>query len=116
MHFDGRFLAQLFAPAELDAILVFFPDPWTKVKKAKHRLLQPETLASWLTLLKPNGFFCLRTDQKVYFDWVAEALEKLGMKMSPLDSFLGPHQVGSCFGDRFKRQNVEFYEGKFSKR
>jgi tRNA G46 methylase TrmB len=77
-HMDARALSQVFAPKELNGCVIFFPDPWNKVKKRKHRLLSEPFLeeltrcvASWIWL---------RTDVEAYFDEVSAEMIKLGWK------------------------------------
>lgn len=72
---NAKFLDQLFAPRELDGVLVFFPDPWAKKKRYhKNRLLKPEFLALLATKLKPDAYFWFKTDWEPYNAEVLEAL------------------------------------------
>lgn len=72
---NAKFLDQLFAPEELDGVLVFFPDPWAKKKRYhKNRLLKPEFLALLAKKLKPEAYFWFKTDWEPYN---AEVLETL---------------------------------------
>ncbi len=63
----GYFLEYLLPPASTDAIHVYFPDPWPKVKHAKNRLINERFNALARRALKPGGVVHLRTDHVDYF-------------------------------------------------
>lgn len=69
----GYFLAYLLPPASADAIHVYFPDPWPKVKHRKNRLLNERFTALARRALKPNGVVHLRTDHGEYFEQMLAA-------------------------------------------
>jgi tRNA (guanine-N7-)-methyltransferase len=50
----------------LDAVLVYFPDPWPKKRHHKRRLLQSEFAALLAARLKPGGRLHFATDWKDY--------------------------------------------------
>jgi len=50
----------------LDAILIYFPDPWPKKRHHKRRLLQPEFAALLAAKLKPGGKLHFATDWRDY--------------------------------------------------
>ena len=50
----------------LDAVLIYFPDPWPKKRHHKRRLLQPEFAALLGTKLKTGGRLHFATDWKDY--------------------------------------------------
>jgi tRNA (guanine-N7-)-methyltransferase len=60
--------------ASLDALLIYFPDPWPKKRHHKRRLLQPDTAALFARKLKPGGKLHLATDWE---DYARHALEVL---------------------------------------
>ena len=63
----GYFLEYLLPPASTDTIHVYFPDPWPKVKHARHRLINERFTALARRALKPGGVVHLRTDHVDYF-------------------------------------------------
>ena len=63
----GYFLEHLLPPANADAIHVYFPDPWPKVKHARNRLINERFTALAARALKPGGVVYLRTDHVDYF-------------------------------------------------
>ncbi len=61
-------LADYFAPAEVDAIWITFPDPQLRLSRAKKRLTHPRFLRIYQQVLKPGGFIHLKTDSPdLYF-------------------------------------------------
>lgn len=63
----GYFLEFLLPAASTDALHVYFPDPWPKVKHARHRLITERFTALARRALKPGGVVHLRTDHVDYF-------------------------------------------------
>lgn len=60
---DAKVLApKLFMPASLDAIHVYFPDPWWKRRHFKRRVVDPAFSRTMLELLKPGAPLHVRTD------------------------------------------------------
>lgn len=64
----GYFLEYLLPAASTDAIHVYFPDPWPKVKHRKHRLINERFTALARRALRPGGVVHLRTDHVEYFE------------------------------------------------
>ena len=64
---DATIISSLFDPESLEGIYVNFPDPWSKPKQRKHRLLNEKYLQELFALLRPNGFFAYKTDHHGYF-------------------------------------------------
>jgi tRNA (guanine-N7-)-methyltransferase len=54
------------APGSLDAIHVYFPDPWPKARHHKRRLIQPEPAALLASRLRPGGVLHCATDDLGY--------------------------------------------------
>lgn len=106
---------QLFSPSELDGIVVFYPDPWLKQRKAKNRLLNADFCKAAATRLKPGGFFWLKTDQQEYFNHASEGLLAAGL--TPVDSIqpFGCTDFSSSFETLFKSQNLPVWSQRFVK-
>ena len=68
----GYFLEFLLPAASADAIHVYFPDPWPKVKHARNRLINERFTALASRALKPGGVVHLRTDHVDYFTQMIE--------------------------------------------
>lgn len=57
----------IFGMSEIDHLHIYFPDPWSKTRQKKKRLLTHERLIIISTLIKKGGTLTLRTDHKEYF-------------------------------------------------
>jgi tRNA (guanine-N7-)-methyltransferase len=60
--------------ASLDAVNLFFPDPWPKKRHHKRRIVQPLFLAAVARVLKPGGLLHFATD---WADYVRHASEMI---------------------------------------
>lgn len=54
------------ADGRLDAVRIYFPDPWHKKRHHKRRLIQPEFVALLASKLKAGGLLHLATDWEDY--------------------------------------------------
>lgn len=106
-------MTRFFDPGELDGVMVFYPDPWAKRTEAKKRLLKAEFLSSLKQLIRPGGFFWLKTDQKEYFGGVCELVDQLGFRRVTTISSLIQQDYLTTFEKKFKIQNLPTYEQKW---
>ncbi len=74
-HDAVEVLRSMIAPAGLDGIHVFFPDPWPKKRHHKRRLLQPAVAALLAERLKPGGYVHVATDWEEYAEHILTVLE-----------------------------------------
>jgi len=63
------------APASLDEVRIYFPDPWHKKRHHKRRLVQPEFVALLCDRLKPGGLLHLATDWENYAEHLWDVLD-----------------------------------------
>ena len=63
------------APASLDEVLLYFPDPWPKKRHHKRRIVQPAFAALVASRLKRRRRFKLATDWEPYAAWMLEVLD-----------------------------------------
>jgi len=70
----GSFADVKIAPGALDAIHVFFPDPWPKARHHKRRLVRPGNVALLRERLRPGGLLHCATDWPDYAAAMAQAL------------------------------------------
>lgn len=72
---DARwFLSELVVPASVQALHVFFPDPWWKTRHRKRRLFTAEFAAQCVRVLEPEGRLHLVSDVAEYFHETVELL------------------------------------------
>ena len=64
-----------------DAIYVNFCDPWPKKGHTKRRLTYIEFLKTYSRLLKPDGKFYFKTDNRPLFDFSLEEVENSPLKL-----------------------------------
>lgn len=69
-----QLLATRLPAGSLDAVLIYFPDPWPKKRHHKRRLLQPEFVSLLAEKLKSGGRLHFATDWE---DYARHALEVL---------------------------------------
>ena len=62
------------APASLDAIHVFFPDPWPKARHHKRRLIQPAHIGLLRSRLRPGGVLHCATDWAEYAEGMLDTM------------------------------------------
>jgi tRNA (guanine-N7-)-methyltransferase len=67
-------LRDLMKPGALDAIHVFFPDPWPKAKHHKRRLIRPDIVALMRDRLRVGGVLHCATDWTEYAEHMLEVL------------------------------------------
>lgn len=71
-----EYLIQCISTDQLEAVHLFFPDPWPKVKHAKRRFVQQDTLDLVLDRLRPGGHLLIATDHAQYSEHVRRELGK----------------------------------------
>ena len=103
---DGvEVLARMFSENSLDAVRIFFPDPWPKVRHHKRRIIQSGTLNLIATRLKPGGVLHVATDHADYAAWIDELVDVEPM----LESKPWPWPDAPVLTDR---QVITKFEGK----
>ena len=79
-------LQSMLAPASLDGVHLFFPDPWPKKRHFKRRLVQPPLIALVASRLKPGGYFHAATDWE---DYATQMLSVLSAEPTLLNTATG---------------------------
>jgi tRNA (guanine-N7-)-methyltransferase len=64
----------MLAPESIDAIHIFFPDPWPKLRHHKRRLIQRVNVTLLTSRLRPGGTLHCATDWAHYADQMLEIL------------------------------------------
>lgn len=86
-HDAVELLSQGIAAGALDAVQLFFPDPWPKKRHHKRRILKPAFVALLARVIRPGGTFHTATDWEPYGEQMLEVLETPG---SPFRNSAGP--------------------------
>lgn len=73
-HDAVEVLRDMIAPASLDGVHLFFPDPWPKARHHKRRIVQPDFVQLVASRLRPEGYFHCATDWAPYAEWMLEML------------------------------------------
>ena len=63
------------APASLDEVRIYFPDPWHKKRHNKRRLVQPGFVGLLCDRLRPGGLLHLATDWENYAEHMWDVLD-----------------------------------------
>lgn len=111
-RYDASFIEDLFADGEIDDVFIHHPDPWNKVRRHKHRLLQPEFLNKLAKIQKPGSFLEFKTDSRDYFLWAEDQIAKSPYKAvkRTLDlhkSEYAPENFKTHFEKLFSEKRVE---------
>jgi tRNA (guanine-N7-)-methyltransferase len=70
---DARIVLNEHMPDQcLDAVHLYFPDPWHKKKHWKRRIVQADFVDLIYRKLKPGGYIHIATDWVAYADWTQE--------------------------------------------
>ncbi|NLP62253.1 tRNA (guanosine(46)-N7)-methyltransferase TrmB [Paraburkholderia sacchari] len=73
-HDAVEVLEQMIAPASLDGVHIFFPDPWHKARHHKRRLIQPKFVQLLVSRMKPGAYLHCATDWQNYAEQMLEVL------------------------------------------
>lgn len=113
---NGKGLAELFEPGEIDMIFVFFPDPWEKkARQQRNRLIDAEFIRCAKKVLSKQGEFWLKTDHRPYFDIAETELMNQGFskRQSNTPTVLERSDYVSKFQSVFAEQGITAAEGIF---
>ncbi len=69
-------LQRCLPPESLDAVLLYFPDPWPKKRHHKRRLVQAPFVSAVADRLKTGGLFHMATDWEPYAQWMRTVMEE----------------------------------------
>lgn len=74
-HDAVEVLRDMVPAGTLDAVHVFFPDPWHKARHHKRRLIQPALVALLAARLRPGGLLHCATDWEPYAEQMLAVLD-----------------------------------------
>jgi tRNA (guanine-N7-)-methyltransferase len=84
---DAReLLQQHISPGSVQAVHVYFPDPWWKKRHHKRRVFTADFVASVARVLRPDGRLLVATDVEVYFQAMRGLVSaRTDMRIVPLE-------------------------------
>jgi tRNA (guanine-N7-)-methyltransferase len=83
-------LGERLGDATLDAVLLYFPDPWPKKRHHKRRIVQPAFVDLVARKLKSGGRFRLATDWQPYAEHMLEVVGACAQFENELDAGYAP--------------------------
>jgi len=68
-------------PGSLEAIHIYFPDPWWKKRHRKRRVINPRSIPNYSRSLRPGGRLHFWTDVLEYFQQTIEMIAELAPEL-----------------------------------
>jgi tRNA (guanine-N7-)-methyltransferase len=104
---DGRLFLRDCVPSDsVQAVHVYFPDPWWKKRHHKRRLFTAEFADQCVRVLSPNGCLHIATDVEEYFHTMTELIQRQPL-LQPI-SFANAAGTASAAGyqTNFERKSI----------
>lgn len=79
-------ISELFEKDEVDEIWITFPDPFVRIRSAKHRLTHTRFLRLYKQILKPGGLINFKTDSDELFAFTMNMLQHLHIKPQVIET------------------------------
>jgi tRNA (guanine-N7-)-methyltransferase len=114
-------LSKAISAASLEAVHVYFPDPWWKKRHRKRRVLNESSIRNLTRCLRPGGRFHFWTDVLDYFEntveLIAEIAPILGIPI-PEDEIAAAHDLDyrTHFERRSRQNQIPVYRVRYIKR
>ncbi len=109
VHGEAGWWIRAHVPAgSLEAMHIYFPDPWPKTRHHKRRIIQLPFLKEVHRVLKPGGKLRLVTDHADYFAHMKETLGgQSDLKVTEFDSpVAGMGEKGLMVGTNFEKKYI----------
>ncbi|MEW4452605.1 tRNA (guanosine(46)-N7)-methyltransferase TrmB [Bremerella sp. JC817] len=119
-HGDGQKIFRETIPAEsLEAVHVYFPDPWWKARHHRRRLMNEEFCQQIERVLRVGGKLHFWTDVLDYFEMAVESLHKVTKLQGPIDVDESPaeHDLDyrTHFERRMRKNEMDVFRSQFVK-
>lgn len=99
MREHGEFLDDYLPHGSMDCLHINFPDPWSKIKRLKHRILNANFLTKMHPFFSSKGELRFKTDHLEYFETVTKIIKEIGKYT------IDEHTTDLYFSD-FNEQNI----------
>jgi len=86
-HDAVEVLNHMIAPESLDGVHIYFPDPWSKKRHHKRRLIQPPLVRLLASRMKPGAYIHLATDWENYAEQMLEVLSSEALLENTVDGY-----------------------------
>jgi len=108
------------APASVQAVHVYFPDPWWKVRHRKRRVFTPEFAHTAGAILRTRGRLLLATDVEAYHGVMTQIVRNLGQAFRdlPTPGATDPrHDMDylTNFERKFRKQGRPIYRAAYER-
>lgn len=114
---DGKaFVLSRLAPASLDAIHVYFPDPWPKKRHRKRRVVDLEFAAAAARALRPGSPLKIASDHFDYFSAAVEILSAEPLLRALQADEQGEWTTGTSYEEKFLAQGRPIHKGIWVRR
>ena len=101
----GQFVPAFVPDASLQAVHVYFPDPWPKARHNKRRLLQPDFMDQIVRILRPGGRLQVVTDHLDYWQQIEPIVHDSPLKLVEYRHATGARE-GEYVGTNFERKFI----------
>lgn len=116
LHGSGNVcIANTFAPATLDNIFIFHPDPWIKRRHSNRRIVNSEFLAHAQEKLKPTGRLYISTDVESLWQEMLATINKNGAFTQQDDHAFWDNFYTTRWTQLCKEKNRTIFYGTFTK-
>lgn len=114
---DGKaFVLSRLAPASLDAIHVYFPDPWPKKRHRKRRVVDFEFAAAAVRALRPGAHLKIASDHADYFFAIVEILSAEPLLRALAADEEGKWTTGTSYEVKFLAQGRPIHKAIWIRR
>ncbi|MCO8122185.1 tRNA (guanosine(46)-N7)-methyltransferase TrmB [Stieleria sp. TO1_6] len=105
----------------LEAVHVYFPDPWWKKRHRKRRVVNQRSIQNFLTALRPGGRFHFWTDVLDYFESTIELIAEIAPEFGvpiPEEKQLSTHDLDyrTHFERRSRKNQIPVYRVRYEKK
>jgi len=90
-HDAALVFEKMIPPCSLEAIHLFFPDPWPKKRHHKRRLVKRPFTGTLASRLRPGAYLYMVSDWEDYAAWALAELEATADLVNTCEGFSPPH-------------------------